>query len=521
MQISFSKNLFHARLRYDERDLIRDSGFQFNPLIKKYVSKCYRVAARLRKYFDDTAENQFKRVTVETLPWSGSALLPLDKSLDAHPIKKPFQEETVKFVMERNASYLALEQRLGKTVISVCVMNTLYDEDENPIYLVIVPPFLITVWERTIKDWNVFSFSVFSVRESRDVNFYDGETVIICPDSLVIEQVVKKFLKSRVYKCAFIDEAHRFNNPDAKRTVSVLGSDDFYGVAHYSEKKVFLSGTPMSRPVDLFPILNTQAKNVIDFRNYAAYVGRYCNATVKRYGHKEVLDVRGISNHDELFKKLQKFMTVKKFKDYVETKGYVQNVVPIDGKISKELKTLETSVLSKTPIKDLTGRSDIGGISAFRKQCAKDKMLPALQYILNVLEGEESQLLVFGIHEELLLKLYGRLQVAGFDTALIKGGVSNKERTAIEDKFRNKKIRVIVANLFTMVGIDLSNARKIIFVESSWTKRDNEQAIFRALGMRQEHEVFVDHLTLANTLDEYVLNSVKTTMQITNKLIRE
>lgn len=514
----------HFVLKYKnkvESDLAKECGFIFDPLTKQYFTKNVKAAVRLRDYFDESAKNYIKLVSIKRTPWQGRIPLPNNKTL------MPVQVESVKFAMERNHSYLALEQRIGKTPTAIAIMNII---DEETFYtsktLIIVPPFLVSNWVREIDSWGKVKQKISTITTRKDLPYikFKGFDILIVPDSLVIDKDILDYIKTFTFDLLIIDEAHRFNNLESKRTQNVYGSN---GAVKSANKVVLLSGTPMrNRPFDLWPALSNLAHNLISYRSENSYAFKYCGGRIKekvffKYRKRHVrrsVEALGSSNEYELNRQLNYFMKVEKFKDHF-TVNEQESLVTLDGNVSKRIQELEKAILNDVELSELVGSANLGGIATLRREMSDAKLPVAKEYIHNALNSTDDKFLVFGFHIGLLEKLYEHFKPLG--AFLINGKTPIKDRTQIQKDFSEGKTRIGFANIFTMQGIDLSAANRNIFVESSWGPSDNDQAKFRVYGRNQKKNVYTEHLVLANTLDEYVMQKVLDKKETINKIIRK
>ena len=134
-------------------------GFHHNPQTGLFETSKMRVAARLRQYLDGTAKSTIDAVSCRVLePWTRGLLLPPNRSLD------PWQELGVRHILERNHSYIAFEQGIGKTPTAICAINSLRERT-----LILLPPSLIGSWVRHFEQWSfktkveVYKYGTFSL----------------------------------------------------------------------------------------------------------------------------------------------------------------------------------------------------------------------------------------------------------------------------------------------------------------------------------------------------------------------
>ena len=513
MRVSFNNDTFVCACTYEERFLPSQAGFTFNPLVKAWETKSFKVAVGLLEYFDRSAKEKFLEVSFipEKKSWAGPLVVPNHQRLD------DYQIEAVNFAAHRNNCYLALEQGLGKTPISIVLINSLYKNYFGVAkILVIVPPFLITNWLREFEAWGVGAFKIDVVNYSAK-RLEPNADVYLISDTMIGHRGIKYQVEELKlsFDLMIVDEAHRFNNIESKRAQALY---DFYAVK--AARKVWLSGTPMrNRPIELYPALSRLALNLIAYRNYWEYAHRYCDARyVQVSKYKKVFDVSGSSNEDELSKNISPFMKVEKLEDHVKLKGKTERLRILDGKTTRKIIGLEKAILKKHKLNDIIAGQSLGDIATYRKELTAQKLPVAHEYLTDVLNSSEDTVIVFAWHTDLVLALAHRLK--NYKPLVIYGAVKNKDRDVIVDKIQKGESRLLIANIATMVGINLTRATRAVFAESSWVPSDNAQAVSRLYRRGQTKKVVVDHLVIANTLDEYVMKTALDKSKTINQIVK-
>lgn len=515
VRVTFEKpNRFVCICDWKDREIPRRAKFLWSADDKYWYTTTFEHAAKLRTYFDKPLRDKTNRVSVVEVPWSSRVPI-----LAMGQAAKPHQIEGFNFAMSRNHSYLAFDMGLGKSATSIMVINQLYLENKAAKVLIIVPPFLITNWIREIETFKAWRISTLAIRTSRMIQFGD---VTIVPDSLFIDNNLVSMIKARSFDLIVVDEAQRFLTEDSKRTKALFGEVMGQGIVHKAEKVILLSGTPMRRgPMELWPALHALAYNEIDFRSRHKYGLDFCDAHQEEiFNGRTAWNYKGASNLDILKEKIEgSFILTKKLEDHVKSlKGLLsERVVVLDAKLSAKTLKLDKSLqVRPPPLEKLVGSQGLGAIAEYRKLLSLEKVKPSAEYVKNILETTEESVLVFLHHTEAILAMEKAL--AKYNPAVIYGKVKTKDRDDIEKSFQAGKTRVLIANIGTMVGLNLTRASRCVFAESSWSSTDNDQARSRAFRIGQESRVVVDYITLANTLDEYVLSRVIKKRSTINKL---
>ena len=516
MKISFIEpNRFVASCTFSEKEIVKDAGFFFDfNYTKKWYTHNYATASALVKHFDVSAKNKIKQVSIEAISWGrGIPKIPKDKKLDAHQLR------AVKFCTTRNHSYLAFDAGLGKTPISVALINEVVHENRA---LIIVPPFLVSNWVREIKEWQTEDYKIQVVSSGAEFELLPRTDILIVPDSLIARDNVSRSLYKHRFGIIIVDEVQRFLNASSLRTKSLYGSADNSALVALADKRVFLSGTPIRRgPMDLYPVLKSNAWDSIEYLSHHHYGVRYCAAYRKNIGRGNFAwDYSGSCNLTELKDKIySKFILRETLTDNLTDlkDKLIERVVTLDDKDKKTITKIEKTIFKDQALDEIIGSKDLGAIAEYRSALIKPLVRVSTEYIKNILEGSSDSLLVYAIHQDTIKNLEKSLKE--YNPQSIYGPVKKTQRDAIEKDFQDKKIRVLIANINCMVGLNLTAGSRIVFVESSWDYTDNSQAISRAYRRGQNNIVIADHLVLAGTISEYVLRTVLKKKRTINKLI--
>ena len=101
------------------------------------------------------------------------------------------------------------------------------------------------------------------------------------------------------FRVAIADEAHYLKSKDAQRSKLLLP------VLKAARRCVVLTGTPaLSRPVELYTLLQCVCPSQPAWRTYTAFTERYCDAKVKFFGRARRVDVSGSSHEPESYARL-------------------------------------------------------------------------------------------------------------------------------------------------------------------------------------------------------------------------
>lgn len=405
------------------------------------------------------------------------------------------KDRVIPFILERKRSYLSLDMGLGKTA---CVLKAYeFENDEKtpesltPMVF-ICPPFLVNQVIGEIEKW----IPEYSNKTRR---YPDVGLITVIPDSML-----PKITKSHLPKKPFflvVDEAHRFKNLKARRTKAM------FAVADLASRIVYLSGTPMPNgPIELYSVLRHSFKEAIGGMDWYAYARKYCGAHETKWGW----DVSGATNLDELAERIKPyFLTIKKEEVLLDLPKKRENLVFLGKDSTPKISKLEHTILSKMSPKDVVKHlisSD--HVATYRRELGTLKIGPSLEYIEAILEsGLDQKILVFGHHRGTIQSISDNLKK--FGSLSITGETPMNLRHEYVKKFQlDSNHRVLVMNTQAGgVGLNLTSATRVIFVEASWVPGENDQAIARAHRIGQSHDVDADFLVFKGSLDAAIIHT--------------
>jgi len=326
--------------------------------------------------------------------------------------------------------------RLGKslTALAYCLQHPEYKR-----ILIGCPSNVKIVWEREIHKWTKEEAVTLYSRNPVMLNKFDAKFFIVNYDILYDW---KEALKEVKFDVMIMDESHylcnmKMYNAEQKKQVPVKRTAAFMELAKGIPHKILLSGTAIkAAPVQFFTSLHTIAPTI--FPNEWKYKQKFCGPKHTYYGW----DFTGLSNADELISLISPYMIRRRKED----------------------------VLTDLPIKQRIVVSFAKDDTANREQELKEK----IAWIADYLDSGE-KLVVFAWHREVCESIYSAFPK---QAVLVYGGIDNKKKTALQDKFQSdNKIRLFVGQVISAnVGIDLSAADTVAFVEMPFNPGDAEQA---------------------------------------------
>lgn len=396
---------------------------------------------------------------------------------------RPFQKKAFDVATtgsNKGRMLIADEMGLGKTVTSLAIMLSF--KEEWPL-LILCPASLRYTWPSEIEKFypHLPSSAVYVVKGFDDCDFYsnpvkrDRIKIVIAAYSLLQNRSASaRVLEQFKFKCVIADESHNLKEKNSQRCKLAMP------LIMSAKRVLLLSGTPsLARPVELWPQLYCINQNL--FGSYTNYTKKYCNARKSRFGW----DVKGISNADELNKRLKAVMIRRLKRDVltelpakqrclvpvtIQKSEHIKNCKQIISQLNETRQSLSSLVGEEANDANFEARSLL--MQAYQAS-GIGKAQSVAEYVLDWLKGSEQKLLVFAHHQEVLDTIEAAVSkhLKGVGHIRIDGSVPSIERAARVKKFQNKsQVRLGLLSITAAgVGLTLTAASSVIFAELHWT----------------------------------------------------
>jgi len=403
-----------------------------------------------------------------------------------------FQITGVDFLASHEAALLADQMGTGKTVQAICAANKIHAQT----ILILCPASVKYNWERELKDWYEEPLvRVLVVKSSREV-IPTAADIIICNYDLLIGGTVLNQLKSRHFDVLICDEAHYLKNPRAKRTKHVLMRG---GLIHNARYRWMLTGTPvMNRPVELYPMLMGLRRDLLaPWDNWYSFAKRYCAAFQDAFGG---WNIRGASNIPELSQRLSQFMLRRtKAEVLPELPEKVMQIIPLEP-ISRFMYTGNA--------KQAEEEAQLSEFSTLRRETALAKLSQCWKHIEDTLDNTP-KVIIFFYHKD----VFKELQAKYPDATYIYGGMTPEMKKFQCDQFIQNPNKRVMLIQFVAGGQGIDGLQRVcdtcIFVETSWTPAEIEQAVDRLHRIGQSNPVLAQFLVLRKSLEEVMVRTAK------------
>lgn len=423
----------------------------------------------------------------------------------------PFQKEGIFFLDQLNGkAIIGDEPGLGKTVQALGYISN-HKELKN--VLVVCPASLKYNWYKEIQTW--------VPKESRSAEILEGQTTsrlkkktrfyIINYD---IINAWKNVLSDFKFDAVVLDEAHYIKNPKAKRTKAVKF------LCKGIKKIIPLTGTPaVNRPIELYNMI-TLIDNTM-FESYFHYAKRYCDAKYTRFGW----DFTGSSREDELHEHLAKIM-IRRKKTEVLLQLPDKRFTYVPFKVPKGCEYEEAEKDFIGWVKETKGKEaairvaqaeQLTRISYLRQLAVKAVLRDSVDWIKDFIESGQ-KIVVFAIHKEVIDVLRKEFK----KTCVVIDGTtpSANRQKAVEDFQNNDKINVFIGNITAAgVGITLTAASTVAFLELPWTPGELEQACDRCHRIGQKNAVNIYYLLAKDSIEESLAQVIDAKRKVLSKII--
>ena len=414
------------------------------------------------------------------------------------------QVEGVAFLLARRRAILADDMGLGKTRQSIVAL--VEAAPEGP-WLVVCPASVKQNWAREIELAQPGA-AVHVVGSSQPP--LEGHTgwTIVNYDVLSKHQ---QALDDAPWQGLIFDEAHFLKNHLSKRSKLARGLVD----GHPDAIVHCLTGTPLTnRPRDLFPLLQLVGHPM--GRSFMSFAKRYCDA--KHNGFGWVTD--GASNLKDLRVELHGVM-LRRTKDEVldlppKVRSWLSVEVPETTARQETRRVLDLLLQAGGgAASNAAGRRRapqgerarlLATLTRARLKIAKAKVPSTIEFVQGALDQGE-KVIVFTSFDEPAKQLATHF---GKQAVLLTGATRQDRRQKLVDRFQNDPdVRVFVANLIAGgVGINLTEARQVVFNDLDWVPANHWQAEDRAYRIGQTRTVNVSYMVAAGTVDEFVRNAL-------------
>jgi len=420
---------------------------------------------------------------------------PLPETLEGAPdfysMLYPYQKQAVVWVVEQLNFKTALcdDMGLGKTLQSLCIASIfLYrNRKKRPKLLVLCPAFLLKDWTANIK---------------KRLSEYEEQITLLSYDTAKNRS---KALKKEGFTMAILDEAHSLKNSKSQRYKKLAPM-----LKKIKSFKILLSGTPSTnKAIDYYSFVSILHPSL--FRTLKSFTERYwCKISRKSRNAKELAFV------------IPSLSFIRRSKEDVLNlpPKTITNVL-LHDKLAKQSMTKLVETIEKEQDRNMV-RYHIG--AAFHDLARIKSNSKALRekYQSLLREKRPAKMLIFCQHLDMLEKAEEWARKCGFKAIeVIHGGVTNHKRNIIVHEFQAGRVELLCCTIAAAgVGLTLTQATEVIFLEITWERGLIAQAIDRTHRIGQTSPVTVTKFLLEGSLDEWILRSEQSKKKMQTLLLQ-
>ncbi len=312
------------------------------------------------------------------------------------------------------------------------------------------------------------------------------------------------------YSLVVLDEAHYIKSDTAQRTKIVKRA------FHTMPRKLLLTGTAIkSKPIEFFTLLNFLDE--YEWVNKHNFGVRYCDGKIDQFDH---WNYDGYSHIDELYERISPLFLRRLKKDilkFLPPKTYT--IIPIELSVeeAREYKKIEKGIIDETEESDekMTHLARIQKLKQFTSKLNAER---AVEFIQSIIDGDE-KVVVFTQFLSTAAFLHETFKSCA---VLFTGQKSATEKQQAIDLFRNtEECKVFVGTIGAAgVGITLTEASTLIFIDQPWVPADREQAEDRIHRASQTADkVQIIRLIAQGTIDEDIEELLNEKEKITSQVL--
>ncbi|XP_077202353.1 chromodomain-helicase-DNA-binding protein 1-like isoform X2 [Paroedura picta] len=422
------------------------------------------------------------------------------------------------------------EMGLGKTCQTISLLVVLWGKLQKRPFLILCPLSVLNNWKEELEKFSPgLSFVVYAGdKEERatlqgDLRSSNSFHVLLTTYELCLRDAA--FLKSFNWACLVVDEAHRLKNQESllHKTLTKF-SVDF---------RLLLTGTPIQNSLqELYALLAFIEPDVFPEAHVEEFVGRYHGIAKQS---KEAT---------ELHTRLQPFLLRRVKAEVAAELPRKVEVVLYHGMAALQRK-LYKAILMKDPgaFENDTGKKvKLQNILIQLRKCVAhpylfdgvepepfavgDHLIDAsgklslLDKLLAFLHAGGHRVLLFSQMTRMLDILQDYMDYRGYSYERLDGSVRGEERHLAIKHFGTQPIFVfLLSTRAGGVGMNLTAADTVVFVDSDFNPQNDLQASARAHRIGQDKPVKIIRLIGRDTVEEIVFRRAASKLQLTSAVI--
>lgn len=425
-----------------------------------------------------------------------------------------FQQYSVDFLLDKKAVLLADDMGLGKTVQAVALDIRRREKQpnlvKNPKTLVVTYLGIFSSWREHFETWAP-ELKV-CVLNNKNRNTFIRDLVSSNADVYVVHwqvlRLIEEILGTVTWFHIIADECHALQDRKSKQSKALKSLKTWF--------KTGLSGTPAyDKPDDLWSILNWLYPE-----HWSSY-WRYYNHHIIFTDFNGYRTIVGVAHADELQRQMSGFYIRRRkeevlldLPDKYNTRVEV-DLTPVQARAYEAMRKdmlawvgehEDEPVAAPVVIAQLTRLQQFsdafGTIDPETGKMMLAEPSNKLDALMQIINSTTEQVVVFSQFSQVIKLLQARLEKASISSGIFIGETSADDRARIIDEFQAGKIKVFAGTIAAGgIGITLTAASTVIFVDRSWSPSLNRQAEDRLHRIGQKNAVQVIDIVSSGTID--------------------
>lgn len=463
-----------------------------------------------------------------------------------------FQVTGVDFLVSHPTALLADDMGLGKTIQAVVAAHRVAPKERK---LVVVPNTLVDNWIDEIEAWTpdgddspIYSIAGGTPKNKRldvldSVARDDGGCwLVVSWDVVRLHATPSNKSKMQTdiallgipFAVVIADEAHRMKNRKAIQTMAVKRVS--------SVRRWALTGTPvMNRPDELWSILNWLEPE--SFRSYWDFYEDYVDYETGFFGKI----IKGAKNIDQLARILGERM-IRRTKPEVfrelPDKTYKTIYVPLSTAQKRAYDELAEYLITQLADGEIvTAAAVLAKITRLKQICVSLGLLSdgvsdsaKIDALMDLINDTGEKIVVFSQFAKAIGLVHERLKKAKIPHVVMTGKASftwDDDKTptgirrcsrgdAVKAFQRKKHYRAFIGTTQAGgVGITLTAANTVVFLDKMWTPADQIQAEDRLHRIGQKGNVYVVSLLTKGTVEEHVERTLRSKQSMIQEIMEK
>lgn len=438
---------------------------------------------------------------------------------------RDYQLTGIEYMQLHAGTLLADDPGLGKTIQVAGYINS--DSSLREV-LIGCPPSLAINWKKELEKWLVTDHTIGIAKG----DFFPATDIIILPYSIAWRH--RHRIRLWLWDLMVLDEAHECKNPEAKRSLSFINKQN----PVRSRRAVFVTGTPIeNRPIEIHNLVSYL--NPKRFKGRHEFGMRYCEPRRVKKGMKGWDWIyTGADNLPELHQKLDGVMIRRRKKDVLkELPPKVRSVIRLDG-FERVKEEAELLFEARERIEELKAEYheaqandmidamaeiqtfieyELHEMAEIRHETALIKLDKSYPYIDALLRDHE-KIIIFAWHRDVIEELQDHYK----EMCVVHHGGRNAQQKeeAVQAFQEDKNTRIFIGNIKSAgVGLTLTAASVVLFMELDWSPKKLEQAEDRAHRIGQNDNVLVYYLVLEGSIDASMASTLVDKLNVIDQAI--